>query len=125
MVLVDRRHLFIDNHVLPGCESDARWHVSDVAAVTWSRRVFNGYWDLATPWQQAVQQVKGSVTNERQRQILRQLDAGYPQQQVGAQVGLSERAVNKELAQLRTALNLRSTYQLMSWWGRSPERDLP
>ncbi|WP_223776959.1 hypothetical protein [Streptomyces sp. 135] len=125
MALIGRRHLFIDNHVLPDSESDAGWHVFDVAAVAWSRRVFAEYWDFGTPWQQAFQAANGAITNERQRKILRQLDAGYHQQQVGAQVGLSERAVSKELAELRSVLRLRSTYQLMSWWGRSPERDLP
>jgi DNA-binding CsgD family transcriptional regulator len=124
MVLVDRRHLFINNHVVPA-EANAGWHVSDVAAVAWGRDVFTGYWNEAIPWQQALKATEGAVTNSRQRAILRELEAGHPQSKVGERVQLSERAVSGELAALRDALGMRSTYQLMAWWGGSEERALP
>ncbi|MGW7198436.1 hypothetical protein [Streptomyces chryseus] len=124
MVIVDAQHLFIDNYVVEGSEADSGWHVFDRSSVAWAREVFHLFWWAAERWQDVSQEPGHAVTTERQRRILRELDAGYSQEQVVARVGLQKRTVAKELAQLRTALGMRSMYQVMAWWGRSRERDL-
>ncbi|MCP3818138.1 hypothetical protein NLX86_08430 [Streptomyces sp. A3M-1-3] len=118
MVIVDRRHLFIDNYVVEGAESNSGWHVFDRSAVMWARAVFTLFWELATRWQEFDPMPADSVLNERQLVILCQLDAGYLQHQVGQRVGMSDRLINKELANARAALGLSSTNQLMAWYGR-------
>lgn len=123
MVLVDRRNLFIDNHVIDS-ETNAGWHVVDRSAVMWAREVFLMFWHRSGRWQD-VAGASETVTTGRQRQILHELTAGLSQQQVGARVGLSNRAVAKELAALRDALGFETLYQVLAWWGGSPEAQLP
>ncbi|MER8083866.1 LuxR C-terminal-related transcriptional regulator [Streptomyces sp. NPDC094048] len=125
MVLLDRSHLFIDNLVIEGAESHSGWHVSDRSAVMWARYVFDLTWDQATPWQALEKESGEAVTTVRQRALLRELEAGYSQQQAGRRLNLAERTVTKEVGALRDQLGVRTLYQVMAWWGRSPERDLP
>lgn len=124
IVLVDGRHLFVDNHVVDA-EPNAGWHITDVAAAAWAHAGFMTAWETCTPWQQAVRDEDIAITTDRQRAILRQLEQGHLQEAAASHLGLSIRAVNKELAQLRNMLQLPSTFALMAWWGRSRERDLP
>ncbi|MFB6771162.1 hypothetical protein [Streptomyces sp. NPDC056337] len=117
LILVDRQHLFIDNHVIDGAEGNSGWHVFDRASVSWTRSLFDLFWNRATRWQDIG--VNASPLSERQWRILRELSAGYSQQQVGPRIGLSRRAVDKEIAAARQALSLRTTFQLMAWYGRA------
>ncbi|MET9977581.1 LuxR C-terminal-related transcriptional regulator [Streptomyces microflavus] len=125
LVLLDRAHLFIDNLVVEGAQAHSGWHVSDRAAVMWARMVFELMWDRATPWQALDRATGGAVTTARQRAILQELEAGYSQQQAGRRLALAESTVTKDLTRLRDRLGVRTLYQVMAWWGRSPERDLP
>ncbi|MET8765448.1 hypothetical protein [Streptomyces sp. NPDC004658] len=119
IVIIDRRHLFIDNHVIEGAEGNSGWHVFDRAAVMWARAVFDLFWDNATRWHDVCRSAGTGPLSERQWRILRELDAGYPAQQVGPRIGLSRSAVDKELAAIRKALNFDTMYQVMAWYGRS------
>jgi hypothetical protein len=65
MVLIDRRHLFIDNHVIEGAEGNSGWHVFDRSAVMWARSVFLLCWDHATRWKDLDQAGRGIATTER------------------------------------------------------------
>jgi DNA-binding NarL/FixJ family response regulator len=123
MVLTGRS-LFVENHVVPG-EQDSGWHVTDVPSVASHRAIFDGYWERATPWQEAQRTLDATVTSARQRTILRAMETVDSQSKVAARVGVSEREVSRQLALLREALGLGTNYQLMIWWARSPERDLP
>ncbi|MGW4950688.1 hypothetical protein [Streptomyces parvulus] len=123
MILVDRQHLFIDNHVIDGAEGNSGWHVFDRAAVSWARTLFDLFWNRATRWQDIG--VNASPLSERQWRILRELSAGYSQQQVGPRIGLSRRAVDKEIAGAREALSVRTTFQLMAWYGRTQSAHPP
>lgn len=120
MVILDQRHLFIDNKVIDRADGNSGWHVFDRAAVAWARAVFHLFWDAAARWQ-ALDTTAASPLSERQRRILQELAAGYSQQQVGPRIGLSRRAVDKELAAVRNALGFSTTYQVMAWYGRSVE----
>lgn len=117
LVIVDRQHLFIDNHVIDGAEGNSGWHVFDRAVVTWARSLFDLFWNMAVRWQDIG--VNASPLSERQWRILRELSAGYTQEQVGPRIKLSRRAVDKEIAAAREALSFRTTFQLMAWYGQS------
>lgn len=128
MIIIDAQHLFIDNELSSEhSEPDAGWHVTDRAVVAWARSVYEMFWWQATRWQD-LDPAAGEVTStDFQRRILRELETGCSQQQVARRLSppVSERAVHKALAELREALRMNSMYQVMMWWGRSPERELP
>lgn len=131
MVLIGGRHLFIDNHVTADSAPNSGWHVTDRAAVMWIRASFRRTLDQGTPWRDLDELLAAAVTTDRHRQILRVLEGGHSQQQVGPRIGLKERTVNKELKALREELarihgatEPWSMYQVMAWWGRSAEREL-
>ncbi|MET7679413.1 hypothetical protein [Streptomyces sp. NPDC005423] len=118
LVIIDRQHAFVDNHVIERAEHNSGWHLFDRAAVSWARAAFDLFWDHATRWQDLALAANDNPLTERQWRILRDLEAGYSQQQVGPRIGLSRRAVDKELAAIRDTLGFASTYQVMAWYGR-------
>lgn len=115
MILIDRTHLFIDNHVMAG-ERDSGWHVFDRAGVAWAHVIHQQLWARADQWHDG--RTSDGVLTERQRMILRALDEGESQQRIGPRLSLSERTVTKEIAAARSAVGAKTVYQLMAWWGR-------
>ncbi|MFF2009194.1 hypothetical protein ACFVWY_08985 [Streptomyces sp. NPDC058195] len=124
MMIVDSKHLFVDNHVVAGADGNAGWHVTDRGCAAWAESVFDALWDRAARWSAAGAR-PGTVTTGRQRQILVELEAGYTKQQAAKRLGLGERTVTGELSSLRTELGMRTLYQVMVWWATSRDRDLP
>lgn len=124
MVLIDRSHLIIDNHASVDTDemSQGGWHITDLSAVSWAREVFLMLWDTATRWQDMEAAHEDLMTNERQRRILRELEAGSPQNEVAPRTGLAKRTVERELLMLRQKFGGWTIYQVMAWWGRSTER---
>ncbi|MGW7084998.1 hypothetical protein ACWGH2_16115 [Streptomyces sp. NPDC054871] len=126
MIVVDHQHLFVDNFLTADQGArDSGWHITDRAAVAWARAVYDMFWWQATRWQDLAPQAGSGTTTEQQRRILRELESGCSQQQVGPRIGVRERTVQKALADLRESLGMPSMYQVMVWWARSPERELP
>ncbi|MFE7237154.1 LuxR C-terminal-related transcriptional regulator [Streptomyces sp. NPDC057580] len=123
MMIIDGKHLFVDNFLIPAAEADSGWHITDRGSVAWAQHVFNCFWDRGSRWVDLTQDVDGLTTTGRQRQILTELEAGYSQQQAGRRLGIAERTVAKELGTLRKALGVSSLYQVTMWWATSPDRD--
>ncbi|MEU9199393.1 hypothetical protein [Streptomyces sp. NPDC048332] len=123
MMIVDGLHLFVSNYVVAGADNDAGWHVTDRGCVAWAEQVFGTLWDRAARWSADIR--GGSTTSGRQRQILVELEAGYTKTQAAKRLVLGERTVTAELSALRTALGMRTLYQVMAWWATSPDRSLP
>ncbi|MGW3167000.1 LuxR C-terminal-related transcriptional regulator [Streptomyces sp. NPDC001142] len=117
MVIIDQ-HLFVDNHVIATAETNSGWHVFDRAAVAWARSVYELFWAMADRWQDLGRAAPSPLTS-RQMHIIRLLALGRSQQQISARIGLSERAVAKELHRVRTSLGFETTYQVMAWYGRT------
>lgn len=124
MILIDKSHLIIDNHVSVATDAmpQGGWHITDLSAVSWAREVFLMLWDTATRWQDMEAAHVDLMTNERQRRILRELEAGSPQNEVAPRTGLAKRTVERELLMLREKFGGWTIYQVMAWWGRSTER---
>lgn len=122
MIIVDQKSLFVDDHVTRRPDAHSGWHVADRSSVMWARNVFDIYWENAMPWAQAVAVADEVVLTDRQMDILEQLHAGESQDGAGRRLGISDRLVNRGLAEARERLGLRSTFQLMIWYGRWLER---
>lgn len=118
IIIIDAREAFIRN-VASGNENDqSGWHVRDLAAVTYMREAYLNDWMRAEPWDgDTGKQTRGWLT-ERQRQILRLLAEGFEQVQIGKRLGISDRTVAGQLAALRNQLDLKTTAQLLFWYGR-------
>ncbi|MCX5318008.1 hypothetical protein [Streptomyces sp. NBC_00154] len=122
MTLIDGTHLLIDNYVPEGTESNGGWHITERCAVMWAREVYLMLWNAATRWQGLRPTNEQMVTTERQRRILRELEAGSPQHEISARTGMKQRTIERELLSLRERLGGWTIYQVMSWWGSSVER---
>ncbi|MFE2600087.1 LuxR C-terminal-related transcriptional regulator [Streptomyces sp. NPDC059396] len=120
MVIVDRTHLFVDNFVVADAESNSGWHVFDRASVASARETYRLAWERSTRWEDLRRTTSGLTA--RQEAILRELETGQSQQQVGVSLSLAERTVAKELAAMKTTLAMKSVAQIMAWWGRQ-QRD--
>ncbi|MEV5607033.1 hypothetical protein [Streptomyces sp. NPDC052225] len=118
LMLIDQRHLFVDNCLDENDEPDSGVHISDLGSVAWARMVYLLFWDRATPWQDVVEREGEDIVTARQRDILDALYYGASQDQVGPRLGYARRTVAKELAVLREAHGGVTMYQLMAWWGR-------
>ncbi|MET8297381.1 hypothetical protein ABZW02_25485 [Streptomyces sp. NPDC005180] len=124
MIIVDRKSLFIDDHVTRA-DTHSGWHVADRSSVMWARHIFDLYWENAMPWPQAVATAGEVVLTDRQMDILEQLYAGESQEGAGRRLGKSDRWVSDGLAGARDRLGLKTTLQLMAWYGRWLERNTP
>ncbi|WP_329317170.1 LuxR C-terminal-related transcriptional regulator (plasmid) [Streptomyces sp. NBC_01278] len=120
MVIVDRRHAFIEDLVVDGSPEHAAWHVTDRAFVEWMVTIFDLYWDRADPWSDATIH-SGRLTTPMQRAILRELVAGRDQKQIAPRLNISEKTIHNQLTDLRSKLGLSTTIQLVYWWATSPE----
>ncbi|MBT2509882.1 hypothetical protein J7I98_29275 [Streptomyces sp. ISL-98] len=58
-------------------EADSGWHVFNRSVVAWALAVFHLFWWQAERWQDVGPEEGQSVTTQRQRRILRELDAGH------------------------------------------------
>ncbi|MFZ3569400.1 hypothetical protein ACNYS0_20840 [Streptomyces sp. BH034] len=123
MILVDRRHLFVDNCLDENDAPDSGVHITDLGSVAWGRMIYGAFWDRATPWRDVVDREGQEVVTARQREILDALYYGATQDQVGPRLGLARRTVAKELAELREARGGVTMYQLMAWWGSERARE--
>ncbi|MEV7282940.1 hypothetical protein, partial [Streptomyces sp. NPDC093111] len=94
-MILTGRNLFIDNHIVPG-EPDAGWHVTDMPSIASHRIIFDGYWERATPWQEARHTLAETVTSARQRTILRAMETADSQAKVAERADVSEREVNRQ-----------------------------
>ncbi|MFE6103231.1 LuxR C-terminal-related transcriptional regulator [Streptomyces laurentii] len=119
IILIDSREAFIRN-VASGDENDASgWHIRDMASVMFMREAYLTDWMRAESWN-AEAQPHGSLS-PRQQEILRLMAAGYEQARVATRLGVTARTVAQQLAALRKQLNLKTTSQLMIWYGRQQQ----
>ncbi|MFE2556035.1 LuxR C-terminal-related transcriptional regulator [Streptomyces sp. NPDC059352] len=118
IIIIDAREAFIRN-VASGDENDqSGWHVRDLAAVMYMREAYLTDWLRAEAWEPEPRQQSDEWLTEQQRQILRMLAEGFEQTRIGKKLGVSERTVAGHLANLRAQLGLKTTLQLMVWYGR-------
>ncbi|MFG3132906.1 LuxR C-terminal-related transcriptional regulator [Streptomyces tendae] len=122
MIIVDRRHAFIEDLVVEGSSPHAGWYVTDRAVVEWIAMVYDLYWARADTWSEPLDHTT-QVTNPIQRSILREMVAGWDQKQIANRLQISEKTLSSHLADLRTRLGLKTTYQLMHWWATANDNN--
>lgn len=132
MVIVDREHAFVSDHIVAGGPEHAAWLVSDPAVVAVLARVFDGNWRRAQPWTgelrargggvDTVTSVDGVRTGRRQRGILRYLCAGESQAATARRMGLSKRKLEEEIAVLKQLWGVRTLNELVFQYALSPDR---
>ncbi|MFF4645011.1 hypothetical protein [Streptomyces sp. NPDC001389] len=116
-VIVDRAACFVDDCAGSGTSAAAGYHISDVAAVAWARRVYDHLWESSCTWRESIAWMD-EAPPDRLLEILGHMDAGLEQPVIAKRVGISQRQLTTDLKEAREVLGLRSTYQLMSWYGR-------
>lgn len=127
-IIIDREHAFIEDfHHRPNDEAEPDMKraclIHDPVVCSFVAEVFLRDFRRADPWYGKPSD-EGTVTTPIQRSILRDMCEGKDQRQAGDRHGISERTVNKHLADLRKRLNFDTQAQLIYWWALSPERDL-
>ncbi|MFF9192698.1 helix-turn-helix transcriptional regulator [Streptomyces rochei] len=120
MIIIDRRHAFIEDLVVDGSPPHSGWYVTDRAVVEWIAMIYDLYWDRADTWSEPLDHA-GNVTNAIQRSILREMVAGWDQKQIANRLQISEKTLSSHLADLRAKLDLKTTYQLMHWWATASD----
>jgi DNA-binding CsgD family transcriptional regulator/sugar-specific transcriptional regulator TrmB len=127
-IIVDRRHAFISDYVVPGAPEHAAWHVTDRAVVGYMAKVFENNWHRAQPWrgeprERDVAGPAGVVrTTPLQREILRDTVAGKPQKATAARLGFSLRTLTRHIDEMRKLWGAESLPQLAALWMVSPDR---
>ncbi|MFE4304865.1 LuxR C-terminal-related transcriptional regulator [Streptomyces sp. NPDC056891] len=129
LILVDRAHAFFeafdeDGVLIP----KTAWYTQDRAVCEVLALYFYTGWERADPWlPDAKDEYTGDTgaehkTTKLQRTILRSVVAGRGYDQIGKDLGVSERTVSVHLSNLRNALGFKTLPQLTHWWATSPER---
>ncbi|GAA3384542.1 hypothetical protein [Streptomyces racemochromogenes] len=116
-LIVDSSNLFIDDYSGPQPGVAAGWHITDRAAVAWARRVYTHLWESSYTWAESLAW-DTNVLTERQLKILGDMAAGYAKETIAHRIGISLRQLTADLTEARMTLGMRSTYQLMGWYGR-------
>ncbi|MGA5670035.1 hypothetical protein ACPCTG_31710 [Streptomyces pseudogriseolus] len=131
-IVVDRRVAFISNHLVEGAPEHSAWQITDRAMVAYIAEEFDAKWRRADPWHgelrgrvPAVDTVSGPGgvrTTRRQREILRDIVEGRPQQVTASRLGISLRTLTGEIAGLKDRFGASSLPELTYKWALSPDR---
>lgn len=133
MVIVDREHAFVSDHIVAGSPPHSAWLVTDPAVVAVLAGVFDASWRRAQPWTgelrsrtgggvDTVTGAGGVRTERRQRGILRYLCGGESQAATARKMGLSKRKLEEEIAVLKSLWGVRTLSELIFQYALSPDR---
>lgn len=132
MVIVDREHAFISDHIVAGSAPHSAWLVTDPAVVAVLAAIFEVNWRRAQPWTgelrtrggavDTVTSAEGVRTDRRQRGIMRYLCAGESQAATARKLGVSKRKLEEEIAVLKGRWGVRTLNELIFQYALSPDR---
>ncbi|MFD4243615.1 LuxR C-terminal-related transcriptional regulator [Streptomyces sp. NPDC058525] len=132
LILVDRAHAFFEAFDEEGVLiPKTAWYSQDRAVCEVLALYFYTGWERADPWLPDAKDGHAGhaggagaehKTTKLQRTILRSIVAGRGYDQIGKDLGVSERTVTVHVSKLRTALGFKTVPQLTHWWATSPER---
>lgn len=132
MVIVDREHAFVSDHIVAGAPPHSAWLVSDPAVVAVLAGVFDATWRTGQPWTGELRPRAGVVdtvsgtagvrTDRQQRGILRYLCAGESQASTARRMGISKRALEEQIAALKARWGVSTLPELIFQYALSPDR---
>ncbi|MER8233536.1 LuxR C-terminal-related transcriptional regulator [Streptomyces sp. NPDC094049] len=122
IIIIDSSEAFIRNVATGDEASMSGWHVRDMASVMFMREAYLNDWMRAEPWLAEAEQQPQGWLSPRQQEILRLMAEGFEQTRVAAKIGITSRTVAQQLAALRDQLGLKTTAQLMIWYGRQQQK---
>jgi len=132
MVIVDREHAFVSDHIVAGSPPHSAWVVTDPAVVAVLAAVFEVNWRRAQPWAgelrtrggvvDTVSSADGVRTDRQQRGIMRYLCAGESQAATARKMGVSKRKLEEEIAVLKGRWGVRTLNELIFQYALSPDR---
>ncbi|MEW2393146.1 hypothetical protein AB0933_32775 [Streptomyces venezuelae] len=135
MILVDREIAVVEDHIVAGSPPHAAWVITDPASVAVLARVFHTQWMWARPWMGELRArrgdardtigsstVEGARTTRRQRQIMRYLCNGISQAKTAHRIGVSERKLTAEIAELKALWGVDTMNELIFHWAQSPDQ---
>ncbi|WP_030386516.1 helix-turn-helix transcriptional regulator [Streptomyces sp. NRRL S-241] len=125
IILVDSREAMVADHREGPPNRYKAFHVTHPGMVAFIRSVYEQQWDRATPWAGSFGRAdEATVTNARQRAILRKLEDGKTLQQIAPALGVSVTTVNGDIKELYRATDTTNHFGLGIWWASSPERKM-
>jgi hypothetical protein len=132
MLIVDREHAFVSDHIVAGGPEHAAWLITDPPVVAVLAKIFDANWRRALGWAGElrargglVDTVSGAVgvrTDRHQRGILRYLCGGESQAATARKMGVSERKLEKEIAGLKALWGVSTLNELIFQYALSPDR---
>ncbi|MEU5043201.1 helix-turn-helix transcriptional regulator [Streptomyces griseorubiginosus] len=133
-IVVDRRTAIVSNHLVEGAPEHSAWIISDRAFVAYVVAEYEEKWRRADRWagelrgrgEDPVDTVSGASegirTTRRQREIMRDMVEGIPQQATARRLGVSKRTVAGDIDDLKGRFGAGSLMQLAIRWSQSPDR---
>lgn len=132
MIIVDREHAFISDHIVAGAPPHSAWLVTDPAVVAVLARSFDVQWKSAQSWTgelrsrgsavDTVSSVYGVRTDRWQRGLMRYLCSGESQPSAARKLGVSQRKVEEEVAVLKSRWGVHTLNELIFQYALSPDR---
>jgi len=132
VLIVDREHAFVSDHIVAESPPHSAWMITDPAAVAVLAKMFDVQWKSAQPWAGELRSRDGMVdtvsgghgvrTDPRQRCIMRYLCAEESQAATARKMGVSERKLEKEIAALKRLWGVSTLNGLVFQWALSPDR---
>ncbi|MFF7190545.1 helix-turn-helix transcriptional regulator [Streptomyces sp. NPDC008222] len=143
-IVIDGRHAFVSDYVVPGSPPHAAWHVTDPAAIGFIRGAFMNAWQLAQPWQGEPRAVPPDIweaptrgghpdvdtvsrpdarlrTTPLERAILRDMIDGIQQARTASRLGISLRTLTKHVSVLYAKYGAETPAQLGCKFALSPD----
>ncbi|MFD8886437.1 hypothetical protein ACFV0H_28570 [Streptomyces erythrochromogenes] len=123
IILVDSREAMIADHRDTPPNRYKAFHVTHPGMVAFICSVYQQQWDRATPWAGTFGRAdEATVTNARQRAILRKMEDGKTLQQIAVALGVSVTTINGDVKELYRATDTTNHFGLGIWWADSSER---
>ncbi|MFB7782056.1 hypothetical protein ACFC1D_04965 [Streptomyces vinaceus] len=123
IILVDSRMAMVSDYRETPQDRDKGFHVTHPGMLAFIRSVYEQQWDRATPWAGTFGRAdEATVTNARQRAILRKLEDGKTLQQIAVALGVSVTTINGDVKELYRATGATNHFSLGIWWANSSER---
>lgn len=136
MIIVDRETAVVPDYLVEGSPPHAAWLITDPAAVVMLARAFEETWRRARPWMGQLRKRRGDMresigvagsgldgvrTTRRQREIMRNLCEGAQQATVARRLGVSERKLAEEVADLKALWGVSTMNSLIFQYAQSPD----